>query len=82
MFLEKNLSKAGQKKSIGIKPCYSNTFYGFEYKKNSISKLSIKMFIKRKTTAEKAYAYRVLLSFKTSVTYIFFKLRAGQLCPL
>ena len=72
MFLEKKLSKAGQKKSIGIKPFYSNTFYGFEYKKNSISKLSIKMFIKRKTTAEKAYAYRVPLSFKTSVTYNFF----------
>ena len=27
------------------------------------------MFIKRKTRAGKAYAYRLLLSFKTSVTY-------------
>ena len=27
------------------------------------------MFIKRKTRAGKAYAYRMLLSFKTSLTY-------------
>ena len=35
--------------------------------KNCISKLSIKIFIKNK--AVKAYAYRMFLSFKTSVTY-------------
>ena len=37
--------------------------------KNCISKLTIKMFIKRKTRAGQAYAYRMLLGFKTSVTY-------------
>ena len=30
------------------------------------------MFIKRKTRAGKAYAYRMLLSFKTLLTYNFF----------
>ena len=38
-------------------------------KKNNISKLSIKMFPKRKTRAGKVCVYRILLSFKTSVTY-------------
>ena len=33
-------------------------------KKNCLSKLSVKMFIKRKIRAGKAYAYRMLLSFK------------------
>ena len=42
-----------------------------EYKnvKNYFSELSIKMFIKRKTRAEKAYTYRMLLSFQAMVTY-------------
>ena len=31
------------------------------------------MFVKRKTRVEKAYAYGMLLSFKTSVTYNFLK---------
>ena len=43
-------------------------FHGFEYKKNCIRKLYIKMFIKRKTRVGKAYAYRMLLSLKMSVT--------------
>ena len=44
MFSEGKLSQAGQKKqqSSGIKSFYSNIPYGFEYKKNSINKLSIK----------------------------------------
>ena len=37
-----------------------------------MSKLSIKMFIKRETGTGKIYAYRILLSFKMSVTLIFF----------
>ena len=54
MFSEGKLSQAGQKnqQSSGIKPFYSNTSYGFEYEKNCTNKLSIKMFIKRKTMAE------------------------------
>ena len=48
MFSEEKLSQAGQKtqQSSGIKSFYSNTPYGFEYEKNCINKLSIKMFIK------------------------------------
>ena len=53
MFSEGKLSRAGQKKkSSGIKSFYSNAPYGFEYKKNCINKLSIKMFIKKNTRAE------------------------------
>ena len=55
--------------SIGIKSFYSNASYGFEYKKNCISKVSIKMFIKRKVWAGNVYANRMLLNYKTSVTY-------------
>ena len=74
MFSEEKLSHAGQKnqKSIGKKFSYSNRSYGFEYKKTCISKLSLKIFIKRKTRAEKAYLSRMLLSYKTSITYNFF----------
>ena len=58
MFSVKKLSQAEQKQqSIGIKSFSSNT---------ALVHLSIKMFIKRKTTLEKVYAYRMLLSFKTS----------------
>ena len=35
---------------------------------NCISKLSIKMFIKKKQTTGKAYAHQMLVSFKRSVT--------------
>ena len=37
MFSEEKLSKAKEKKqqSSGIKPFYSNTSYGFEYKKTA-----------------------------------------------
>ena len=54
MFSEGKLSQAGQQnqQSSGIKPSYSKTSHGFEYKKNCTNKLSIKMFIKRKTMAE------------------------------
>ena len=38
----------------------------------------MKMFIKRKTRAGKAYAYRILLSFKALVAYK----KVGKLCPL
>ena len=53
MFSEWKFSQAGQQnqQSSGVKP-YSNTSYGFENKKNCTNKLSIKMFIKRKTIAE------------------------------
>ena len=43
--------KKNKKKGAGIKSFYSNTSYSFEYKKDCISKLSVKMFIKRKTRA-------------------------------
>ena len=57
MFSNK-LSQTRQKKkkkqqSNGIKSFCSNTSLGFEYKKNRISKLSTKMFIKRETRAGK-----------------------------
>ena len=78
MISDEKLSKVGQKKqqSIGIKSFYTNTSYGFEYKKNCISKFSIKVFIKRKTRAGKTCGYRMLLSFKKSVSH------AGQLYSL
>ena len=69
MFSEEKLPQAHQKQQqIGIKSCYSNASYRFEYK-NYISKLSSKMFIKRKTRAGKVFDYRVHPSFKTFVTY-------------
>ena len=41
------------------------------------------MFIKRKTRAEKAYAYQMLVIFKRSMTYKkVFKIHAEQLYPL
>ena len=55
-------NRAKKKQSIGIKSFCSNTSYGFEYKKNCISNLSIKMFIKRKNRAGQAYANRMLLT--------------------
>ena len=73
MFSEEKLSPTRQKKqSIGIKSFYSNISSDFEYKKKRISKLSIKMFLKRENRVGKAYAYRMLLCFKTSVAYNFF----------
>ena len=62
------MSQAGQKKqqNISIKSFYANAFYGFEYRKNCKSKLSIKRFIKRR---KNVHAYRILLSFKTSAIY-------------
>ena len=71
MFSEEKLSQPGQKNHqfIGNKSFYLNTSNRLEYKKNCISKLSIKMFIKRKARGGKAYAYGMLLSFKAMVTY-------------
>ena len=64
--------------SVDIKSFYSNTCYGFEYKKtasvNCLLKLKKKKpekpkrKTKKKPRAEKVYADRMLLSFKTSVT--------------
>ena len=53
---------------IGSNSFYSNTSYGFEYKKTASVNFLLK-FMKRKTSAEKAYAYWMLLSFLTPVTY-------------
>ena len=41
-----------------------------DVKKNCISKLSIKIFMKRKTRAGKAYAYRMFLNFKKLITFL------------
>ena len=60
MFSEEKLSQERQKQqqSIGIKSFYSNTSYGFEYHKNCMNKLFIKMFLKRPCfNTGKAYAY-------------------------
>ena len=58
-----------KQQSIDIKCLYSNTSYSFAYENNSICKWYIKIFIKRKTKAGKAYVYLMLLSFRTSVAY-------------
>ena len=42
-------------------------FMVLNIRKHGLSKLSMKMLLKRKTKAEKAYAYRIFLSFKTLV---------------
>ena len=69
-FQNRNCSKQGKKqRSIGIEFFYLKTSYGFEYKRNCISKFYMEMFIYRKTRAGNAYAYQMLLSFQTSVTY-------------
>ena len=67
MFSEEKLSQEVQKKqeSIGIKSFYLNASYGLEYE-NCITKLSIKMFIKKHY---RLMQYRMLLSFKMSITY-------------
>ena len=61
------LSRAKKKQNIGIKYFHTSTSYGLEHDKGAICKLSIKMPIKN--AAAKAYSYRMLLSFKTSVLY-------------
>ena len=63
MFSEEKLSKQGKKQNTGIKSFYSNTSYGLGFTKKCISKLSIKIFIKKKNRAGKTHAYRMLLSF-------------------
>ena len=68
MFPEEKLSQRSQKTAKHcIKSFYSNTYSGFEHKKNCVNKLSIKMFIKRENRTGKAYA-----SFKKLVAYNFF----------
>ena len=72
--IAEKLSQAGKKRTkywFGVKSFYSNRFYSCEYKENWVIKLSIKMFIKRKTRAGKAYSHQMLLSFKTSVIIYF-----------
>ena len=73
MFSEEKLSQAGQKNptKYWYKIFLLKDIVRFGIWKDCISKLSINMFIK-KFNAVKAYAYRMLLSFKTSVTYNFF----------
>ena len=69
MFSEEKLSQAGQKTNkVLVKSLFTQTRLTDLNIKNCISKLSIKMSIKWKTRAGKVYAYRILLSFKTSVT--------------
>ena len=72
---EEKLSQAGKKQSVGIKSFYSNTCYGFEYKKTASVNFLLKWKKKNLRTqrekqqqqqqqqnrAEKAYAYRMLL---------------------
>ena len=70
MFSEEKLSQAGQKQqSISIKSFYKHTLL-LLILKNCINKLSITMFIKRKTTAGKVYAYRMVVSFKMLVYFL------------
>ena len=64
IFKKEAVPSRARKQRIGIKSFYSGIIYGFEYKKNCISKLSIKMFIKRKTRAGKRYPYLMPLSLK------------------
>ena len=69
MFSEEKLSQEVKKKkqeSIGIKSFYLNASHGLEYEKNCITKLSIKIFIKKQY---RLMQYRMLLSFKMSITY-------------
>ena len=54
-------SRTKKQQSIGVKSFYSNIHNGFEYKKLNMSL--------KKPSAGKAYAYRMLVSFKRSVTY-------------
>ena len=49
-----------KQKSIGIKSSYSNTSYGFEYKKNCMNK--------KKSITGKAYAYWMFLTLKTTIS--------------
>ena len=68
MFIEEKLSQAGQKKQqhgIGKKSFYSNTSYGFEYKKTAQASCLLKCSLKEKPRAGKAYAYQMILSFET-----------------
>ena len=71
MFSEEKLSSAGQKTTK-----YWNKIFLLKHiarsikEKSCISKLSFYIFLKRKTRAEKSYAYHMLLSFKTSVTFL------------
>ena len=72
-------SRGNKQQSEGIKSFYSNIFYGFEYKKNSISKLSIKMFINRKTRVGIAYILSLPAVKQLSLDMI--QLFAGH-CPM
>ena len=71
MFLEEKPSHAWQKTNkVSVKSLFTQVRLRIlNIKKNYTSKLSIKMFMKRKTRAGKAYAYKMLLSCKKSVTF-------------
>ena len=56
--------RAKKQQSIGIIFFTQIHLMILNIKKTCISKFFIKMFIKRKTRAEKAYAYQMLLSFE------------------
>ena len=47
LFKGKAIPNRSKKQGTGIRPFYSNTSYCFEYTINCISKLSIKVFIKK-----------------------------------
>ena len=69
-FSEEKLSQAGQKNNKAlISIFFTQTHLTVLNIKNCISKWSIKMFIKRTARAGNAYAYRMLLSLKMSLTY-------------
>ena len=73
--LEEKFYQAKQKgqQYFGIKIFYSKSSYGSQYKKNCISRFSVKIFMKRKPRAGKASPCRMFLSAMASVTYkIFF----------
>ena len=73
MFSEDKLSHAGQKNNkVLVQKLFTQIYLTVLNTKNCISKLPTKMFIKRKTSAGKAYTYRTLLSFKTPATYNYF----------
>ena len=69
IFSEEKLSQAGQKTSkVLVKNLFTQAQLTVLNIKKNLSKFSIEMFIKR-TTTRKSFAYRMLLSFKTSVTF-------------
>ena len=71
MFTEDKLFQARKDNSKVLLPNHL-TLTRLTVLKDWISKLCIKLLIKRKTRARNFYAYRTLVSLKTSATCIFF----------